>query len=365
MRRASRVTKGRSSSGASARFSQPKRSALSASRSSQPRISSSARPRPTRRGRRCVPVPPGRMPSATSGWLITVRPRAPKRMSQRHRELAAAAADAPADLRDHRLRHAAEALAHGVERVVVHLRGALGGRVDRELEDRLDVEMRDPEVRVVAAQHHGAHRVVGGDLEREAREVAEERQRHHVERRVREVAKATPSSMSSGGVRTRTASRSSEPGRRCYHDACREQAPHPLPGLGPGVPRAAAALRPPARRARAPAPLPRRGRAPRAPRRAGTRDRRGRASRRRPALRRRVRARREAALRESHRRERVEQRRAAAELRDRALRERSASARLRPSRPSVHATAFWTSGRSGASRSASRRAASARARSPC
>ena len=36
-----------------------------------------------------------------------------------------------------------------------------GRGVDREREDRLDVEMRDPEVRVVAAQHDGAHRVVG------------------------------------------------------------------------------------------------------------------------------------------------------------------------------------------------------------
>jgi len=82
MRRASRSTKGQSSSGGSARFTHPYRSAVAASKSSLPRMISSARLRPARRASRCVPVPPGRIPSATSGWLNTARPRAANRMSQ-------------------------------------------------------------------------------------------------------------------------------------------------------------------------------------------------------------------------------------------------------------------------------------------
>ena len=81
MRSASASTKPSSSAGGSARFSQPQRSATSAGTSSQPSTISSARARPTRRGRRCVPPPPGMMPSATSGCASTQRPSAPKRMS--------------------------------------------------------------------------------------------------------------------------------------------------------------------------------------------------------------------------------------------------------------------------------------------
>ena len=44
---------------------------VSASTSSQPRMISSARARPTSRGRRWVPLPPGMIPSATSGWAST------------------------------------------------------------------------------------------------------------------------------------------------------------------------------------------------------------------------------------------------------------------------------------------------------
>ena len=81
MRAARRSTNVASSSVGSTRLTQPQRSAVAASMSSQPRIASSARLRPIRRGRRTVPVPPGMMPSATSGWLNTAVGPA-KRMSQ-------------------------------------------------------------------------------------------------------------------------------------------------------------------------------------------------------------------------------------------------------------------------------------------
>ena len=59
-----------------------------------------------------VPLPPGRMPRATSGWLNgtgRTAPAAAKRMSQLQRQLAAASADASLDDRDRGLRHGAEA----------------------------------------------------------------------------------------------------------------------------------------------------------------------------------------------------------------------------------------------------------------
>ena len=82
MRVANRSTCGHSSEADKLRFTQPQASARSAGTSSQPSTTSSARPRPSRRDSRTVPEPPGRMPSATSGWLNTARPLSAKRMSQ-------------------------------------------------------------------------------------------------------------------------------------------------------------------------------------------------------------------------------------------------------------------------------------------
>ena len=64
---AMRCTKGHNSPSSNVRFTQPHFSAVSASISSQPSTTSSARERPTKRERRTVPLPPGMMPSATSG----------------------------------------------------------------------------------------------------------------------------------------------------------------------------------------------------------------------------------------------------------------------------------------------------------
>src|SRR6266478_3904568 len=58
------------------------RSAVSPSKSFAPRTISSARPRPTRCGRRSVPPPPGCTPTPTSGWPSRVFSRDAKRMSQ-------------------------------------------------------------------------------------------------------------------------------------------------------------------------------------------------------------------------------------------------------------------------------------------
>ena len=81
IRAARRSTNVASSSVGSTRLTQPHRSAVSASMSSHPRIASSARLRPISRGSRTVPLPPGMIPSATSGWLNTAVGPA-KRMSQ-------------------------------------------------------------------------------------------------------------------------------------------------------------------------------------------------------------------------------------------------------------------------------------------
>jgi hypothetical protein len=68
IRRASASTKPSSSASGSARLTYPYRSAVSPSKSFAPRTISSARPRPTRCGRRSVPPPPGCTPTLTSGW---------------------------------------------------------------------------------------------------------------------------------------------------------------------------------------------------------------------------------------------------------------------------------------------------------
>ena len=70
----------------------------SAEKSSQPRITSSARPRPTRRGSRCVPLPPG---NDAERHLGLRQHRAPERREahvERQHELAAAAARRPSIL---------------------------------------------------------------------------------------------------------------------------------------------------------------------------------------------------------------------------------------------------------------------------
>ena len=69
MRPARRSTNASISSPGRTRLTQPHRSAVAASMSSQPRTTSSARLRPISLGSRTVPPAPGMMPSATSGWL--------------------------------------------------------------------------------------------------------------------------------------------------------------------------------------------------------------------------------------------------------------------------------------------------------
>src|SRR5579864_978416 len=82
MRRASASTNPSSSASGSARLTYPYRSAVSPSKSFAPRTISSARPRPTRGGRRSAPPPPGCSPTPTSGWPSRVFSRDAKRMSQ-------------------------------------------------------------------------------------------------------------------------------------------------------------------------------------------------------------------------------------------------------------------------------------------
>src|SRR5881628_2596537 len=82
IRRASPSTKPSSSASGSARLTYPYRSAVPPSKSFAPRTISSARPRPTRCGRRSVPPPPGCTPTPTSGWPSRVFSRDAKRMSQ-------------------------------------------------------------------------------------------------------------------------------------------------------------------------------------------------------------------------------------------------------------------------------------------
>ena len=76
----------------------------------QPRMTSSARPRPTSRGSRCVPPPPGMIPTATSGWPKRALPSSGVAHVERHRALAAAAAADALDDGDGGLRQRPEAV---------------------------------------------------------------------------------------------------------------------------------------------------------------------------------------------------------------------------------------------------------------
>src|SRR6202166_3508765 len=82
IRRARASTKPSNSASGSDRFTYPYRSAVSPSKSLALRTISSARPRPTRWGRRSVPPPPGCRPTPSSGWPSLVFSRDAKRMSQ-------------------------------------------------------------------------------------------------------------------------------------------------------------------------------------------------------------------------------------------------------------------------------------------
>ena len=140
-----------------------------------------ARPLPTSRGSRCVPVPPGRMPSGTSIWLTTVRPIAPNRMSH----------DDASSLPPPPTRPLISAIvALGIVRNRSHIwwngfgvdsRSRLALR--RELQDRLDVEVRDEEVGVRAAQNEHLHIGVGFDFRGQPHQLEVERDRHDVDRR--------------------------------------------------------------------------------------------------------------------------------------------------------------------------------------
>ena len=81
MRRASRATNTSSSASGRARLIQPYRSAVSASKSSAPRIASMARPRPSSRARCCTPPAPGAAPTPTSICPRMAFSRAANRMS--------------------------------------------------------------------------------------------------------------------------------------------------------------------------------------------------------------------------------------------------------------------------------------------
>ena len=148
--------------------------------SSQPRIASSARLRPIRRGRRTVPVPPGMMPRATSGWLkIAVGPA--KRMSQ----LSASSLPPPPT------RPSITAIvAFGIWRSCSHMRWyvlssvGIGCGLGRELEDRGDVEVGDEPLRVRRAEHDDAHVVVDGEPIDRLRQLEVHRHRHQVDRRM-------------------------------------------------------------------------------------------------------------------------------------------------------------------------------------
>ena len=143
MRRASASTNGVRSPGGSARFRYPHllgghRVDVDAAEDDLHGPSSADEPR--------KPLGAGasrRMPSGTSIWLTTVRPIAPNRMSHDDRARCRHP-DAAVDLGDRRLGHRAQPFTHLVERV--RGRFALRLALGRELEDRLDVEVRDEEV---------------------------------------------------------------------------------------------------------------------------------------------------------------------------------------------------------------------------
>src|SRR5437870_8364306 len=100
IRRASASTKPSSSASASARLTYPYRSAVSPSKSFAPRTISSARPRPTRCGRRSAPPPPGCSPTPDFGLSQSgVLARCEAHVAGEH-ELAAHAPDTASDLRD-------------------------------------------------------------------------------------------------------------------------------------------------------------------------------------------------------------------------------------------------------------------------
>ena len=126
-----------------------------------------------------MPPPPGRMPNRHL-HLIDGRAAA---NAEAHVEcldqLAATTTHATLDLGDGHLGHRAVALAHLMKGIY---RRPLGLAVDREVENRSNIEVRDEEIRIGALEHHDPHRIIVPNRLTEARDLSEKTQGHHIDR---------------------------------------------------------------------------------------------------------------------------------------------------------------------------------------
>jgi hypothetical protein len=100
---------------------------------------------------------------------------------EREQELAAAPAGAALDHADRRRGHGAEAIDHAVEGPQ---RGRFRRRLLRHELNQRHVGVGDEEVRVGAAEHHDAHRIVALELTADAVEILDHRQVEQVDRRM-------------------------------------------------------------------------------------------------------------------------------------------------------------------------------------
>ena len=106
-----------------------------------------------------MPVPPGMIPRATSGWLNTAVGPA-KRMSQ-----LSAISLPPPPTRPSITAIVALGIWRSCSHILWYVLSSVGGGalLGRELEDRGDVEVGDEPLRVRRAQHDDAHVVVDSD----------------------------------------------------------------------------------------------------------------------------------------------------------------------------------------------------------
>ena len=110
-----------------------------------------------------MPLPPGMIPSATSGWLNTALPSAAKRMSQLSSNSLPPPPTGP---------RSTAIVAFGIVRNASHiawngLSSVGGGGSVGNVRISADVEVGDEEVGVRRAEHDDADVVVGGELVRQ------------------------------------------------------------------------------------------------------------------------------------------------------------------------------------------------------
>ena len=182
MRAASASTNGHSSSSASARFTQPQRSAsvavdVAAAEDDLERAGASHQARQALRAAAARDDAERDLGLAEHGPVTRREPQV-----ERRHELAAAAPHAPFDHGDRRLRHRAEPVAHRVEEAEL-VAGAVP-RLPWQLEDEVHVGMRDEELGVRRVDDHHADVLVGGQRLAAARQVEHEREVEQVDRRM-------------------------------------------------------------------------------------------------------------------------------------------------------------------------------------